>query len=352
MPWRELPPEISIREAQTLTDELPRPVAVTGATGFIGSHVLETLVRAGVPCRVLVRDPARLKVGAHGVQVVAGDLETTPALERLTAGCPVLLHLAGVVRAARAESFDRANRLGTETVIAAAARTSPACRVVLVSSQAAVGPSPTPQGRMPEDGANPVSAYGRSKLAAEAAVRKWTGGNWAIVRPPAVYGPRDVDVLQFFRLAAKGLVPVPSGERWVTMAHVSDVVRGVLLAAAPSCDRQAVQLGHPEPLLMTDLVRRLSKAGSVRARMVRVPPGIVRLAGWGGDLLHVLGMRGVAMTSDKARELLARHWTMDTAGSLAMLGLDGAVPFEQGAASTWAWYRTAGWLPRGTIPPV
>lgn len=351
MPWRDLPPTIDADEARELTADVPRPVAVTGATGFIGSHVLDVLALARVPCRVLARDPGRLRVSAETIEVVTGDLESPKALEQLIAGCPVVVHLAGVVRAGRPTVFDRVNRQGTEAVLAAT-RSNPRCHVVLVSSQAAAGPSPSSAGRSPEDPATPVSAYGRSKLAAEELVRRRSGSAWTIVRPPAVYGPRDVDVFQFFRLAARGVVPVPAGERWVTMAHVTDVVRGTLRASSGLAAREVLHLGHPTPMTIRELVRRLAEAGGVRVRVLSLPPWVVRVAGLSGNLLQFMGRRSVAMTSDKARELLARHWTLETEGSMAALGLDGAVPFAAGAAAAWDWYRAEGWLHRGTIPPV
>lgn len=352
MTWRHLPPVVDAREAAALGARLRSPVAVTGCTGFIGSHVLEAISSAGVPCRVLARDPRRVPVSGANVEVVVGGLDDRSALERLVSGCPIVLHLAGAVRAGRAEVFDRVNRVGTENLLTAAAHTSPGCRMVLVSSQAAAGPSPSPAGRRPEDVPAPVSAYGRSKLAAEELVRRWGAGDWTIVRPPAVYGPRDVDVFQFFRLASRGIVPLPAGERWVTMAHVADVLRGVLSTAAGGVDGRVLHLGHPEAMTMDDLVTRLARAGGVRVRTLRVPVWVLRGAGRVGDLLQLLGWSSVAMTSDKARELSARHWSFETASSLDALGIGGAVPFSEGAAETWAWYRANQWLPRGTIAPV
>ncbi len=158
-------------------------------------------------------------------------------------------------------------------------------------------------------------------------------------------------MLQFFRLAARGVVPVPSGERWVSVAYVADVVRGILAAAAGNADGRVLHLGEPEPTTLAALVRTLAASGGVRARVVGVPGALVRLLGLGGDLLQALGMSRIAMTSDKARELLARHWSARSAGSLVALGLQGFVPLPAGAAATWAWYRRHGWVkPRDTMP--
>ncbi len=343
-PWKVLPVEIGSDELASWCPRIAPPVAVTGATGFIGSHLVDALLAGGIRPRLLVRDPARLDDRPHSSSdVVRGDLEDAPALRKLVAGCGTVLHLAGLVRADGEARFDRANRLGTANLVAALGEAAPRARLVHVSSLAASGPASDPAGRAPEDEPRPASAYGRSKLAGEAEARRHPGP-WAILRPPAVYGPRDIDVLQFFKLASWGVVPIPSGERWVTVVFVADAVRAVLATAAGAAERRILHLGETEPRTMASLIGVLADAGGVRARVVRVPPALVRALGLGGDLLQRLGRRDVAMTSDKARELLARHWSSRTAGSLAALELPGFVPMPEGAARTWAWYRDRGWV--------
>lgn len=348
--WRELPPEIDRDEPAAWLARIAAPVAVTGATGFVGSHLLDALVTGGVRLRVLVRDPSRLQPGVSDrIELVQGNLDDTGALERLVSDCRTVFHVAGVVRAPDAATFDHGNRVGTEHVVAALTARAADAHLVYVSSLAASGPSETPEGHLPEDEPRPVSAYGRSKLGAERAVRAF-GGPWTVVRPPAIYGPRDTDVLQFFRMASWGWVALPAGERYVTVAHVADVVRALLAAGALGKSRRTFHPGEPAPARLDDLLRAIADAGGVRARIVPTPPFVLRGAGLLGDALHALGLRRVAITSDKAGELLARHWSSRTAESLRALGLDGFVPFAAGAAATWAWYRERGWIARAKIP--
>ncbi len=342
--WRALPADIAPAELAAWCPGVAAPVAVTGATGFNGSHLVGALLDGGVRPRLLVRDPARLSERARANATgIRGDLDDTAALTDLVRGCGTVIHLAGLVRAESERRFDHANRVGTENVVRALREAAPRARLVHVSSLAASGPSADPAGRAPDDEPRPVSAYGRSKAAGETAARAHAGP-WVILRPPAVYGPGDIDILQFFRLVARGLVPLPAGERWVTMAYVNDVVRAVLAAAVGRADGRILHVGESEARTMTGMVALLARSGGVRARVVRVPPVLVRLLGLGGDALQALGMRSVAMTSDKARELLARHWSSQTGPSMAALGLDGFVPAEAGTARTWAWYRERGWV--------
>ncbi len=322
---------------------LDLPVAVTGGTGFVGSHLVDTLCAARLPVRVLVRPgrPPRWVAGAD-VRWVEGDLSDRDSLERLVEGAGTVFHLAGRLRANRREEFDLVNRVGTETLVEVARGVGDAT-FVHVSSQAAIGPAPGAAGLRPDVVAAPVSDYGRSKLAAERAVRTLgSDRRWTIVRPPAIFGPRDTDVFEFFRLADRGVVPVPVGERWLTVAWVGDVVRG-LLAAVGSGER-IVHLGWPEPRRLDELVREVGRAGGREPRVVPVPGMVVRLAGVVGAVARTLGASRVAMTRDKALELLARHWTLETATSLEALGVDPRADLTGALRTTWSWYRMVGWL--------
>lgn len=349
---KELSADLAAPELTQLVRGTAVPVAVTGVTGFVGSHLLDALRRGQVPRRVLVRSRTRLPSGSlSNEEVIEGSLENEAALRSLVRDAGWVVHVAGLVRAARASDFNRANAAGTARLLEAMEALAPRARLVFVSSLAAAGPSAAPTGRAPDDPPAPVSAYGRSKLQGEHYVRTW-GGAWVILRPPAIYGPRDRDVWQFFRLAARGVVPLPAGERWVTVAHVTDVVRAIL-AAGHRGTQQVLHLGEPSPYRLDELIAVLARAGGLaKPRMPAVPGALLRAAGLVGNALQRLGVHGVAMTSDKAMELLARHWTAVTAPSLTTLGLAGCVRFEHGARSTWMWYRQHGWLSRATIRPA
>lgn len=325
--------------------DLRGPVALTGGTGFVGSHLVDTLCAAGVDVRVLARDPDRPRwIGGAPARLVAGSLDDPDALRRLVADAGAVVHLAGVLRAARASDFDRGNRDGTAALASAVAAVAAGARLVHVSSLAAAGPAAGPDGRGPGSTPRPVSDYGRSKLAGEAALAG-SGGERVVLRPPAIYGPRDADVLEFFRMAARGVAAVPAGERWLTVAWVGDVVRAIVAAAAGVAPAGAVlHLGEPAPRRLGDALRTIAAAGGVRVRVVPVPAALIRLAGAAGGLAHRLGLHRLPLTPDKAREVVARHWTARTRDSHAALGIGEGVPLEDGAARTWEWYRRVGWV--------
>ncbi|MEE4270108.1 MAG: NAD(P)-dependent oxidoreductase [Thermoanaerobaculales bacterium] len=339
-------PLITPDDVRPFIDATAQPIALTGGTGFVGSHVVDTLCAAGLRPRVMVRDPEQPRwIAGVDADLVAGSLEDVVSLDRLVEGAGTVIHLAGVLRAAREADFDRGNREGTAKLVDAVRRTAPEAGFIHVSSLAAVGPSPDPEGLGPDDPPAPVSAYGRSKLAGEREVESL--GNerrWCILRPPAVYGPRDTDILEFFKMAARGLAAIPAGERWLTLAYVGDVVRAVAAAAAVGERGRIYHLGEPEPRPLDLVFRDVAATGGCRVRVVAVPPAVIRAAGAAGSALQRLGMQRMPLTSDKATELLAKHWTAVTSESLEALGVGAGTGFSDGAAATWRWYRLLGWV--------
>ncbi len=328
-------------------DNLPGPIVLTGGTGFVGSHLVNTLCAAGMCPRVLVRNAASPRwIAGSGVEWVEGSLEDDSALGRLVEGAGVVVHLAGVLRGASEAEFMVGNRDGTAQLVAAVGRHAPEARLVQVSSQAAIGPGDAHVGVTVDAPSRPISAYGRSKAAAEREIRQF-GGHWSILRPPAIYGPRDTDVFEFFRMASRGLVAVPSGDRWLTVAYVADVVRAILAVSSVGRASGIYHVGATEPMAMEEMLQAIAAAGDLKVRMIRIPPWVLRAAGAGASGLRLAGLRRIPLSRDKAEEILAKHWVLETRSSIEQLGLGSPVAFDDGARMTWSWYRNAGWIRGG-----
>ncbi|MGB9606740.1 MAG: NAD-dependent epimerase/dehydratase family protein, partial [Bryobacteraceae bacterium] len=207
------------------------PVLVTGATGFIGSHLAQRLVGLGARVRCLVRRTSRTGVLPAGIELAQGELATGEGLAEAVRGAQLVFHLAGVTKAVSPADYERGNVLATRNLVGALE--SCEARLVQVSSLAAVGPS-SDGSPLPEDcEPRPVSLYGRSKLEAERAVLcSGLAARAVIVRPPVVFGPRDTDVYQLLRMAARGWLPVTGGpEARFSVIYVEDLVEGLLAAA-------------------------------------------------------------------------------------------------------------------------
>ncbi|MCX7038940.1 MAG: NAD(P)-dependent oxidoreductase, partial [Spirochaetes bacterium] len=186
-------------------------IAVTGATGFIGSHLCESFIARGHEVTCLVRNPGKLRwIAGLPVRLVPGDLESPEALKDFVARQDIVVHAAGLTKARTLEEYLHANVGGTERLLQAIRAHDPRIsRFFYFSSQAAMGPS-SANAPLTEDGAqNPVSLYGRSKSLAEKSMQNFRDAlPMTVIRPPAVYGPRDTDVLAVLRVVKGGIVPV------------------------------------------------------------------------------------------------------------------------------------------------
>jgi dihydroflavonol-4-reductase len=327
-----------------MSDRSSLRYALTGASGFVGSHVLEALVARGDDVACLVRPGATLSVAAAGFATVPGALEDPAALTALVRGRDVVVHVAGATTARGREALFRTNEAGTARILAAA-RQAGARRFIYVSSLAVTGPT-TPGRPLDEEGlANPVTPYGRSKLAGEEAVRA-SGVPHTIVRPPIVYGPRDRQMLRLFRIARRGIAPLlGDGRQELSLVHAADLARALL-----SCVEPEVALGRtyhaagPEVVTQRDLVRLVGQAVGREVRTVPLPALIVRsMLALSGAAASFRG-RPTLLSPDKAPEFLAPAWTASSEALARDTGWQASVPLARGLAETGAWYQRAGWL--------
>jgi 2-alkyl-3-oxoalkanoate reductase len=318
---------------------------VTGATGFVGSHLAEALRHRGDDVTALVRSPAKAAALAPlGVRVVAGDLDDPESLARAVEGQDLVLHVAGLVAARDESEFLRCNRDGTASLVAAAARAR-VTRLVYVSSMAAGGPAvkgrPLTGGEPPR----PVTAYGRSKLAGEAAV---TAGAlpWVIVRPPTVYGPRDREVLKVFRMARWGVAPVfGDGSQELSAVHGADLATALIAAGTAAGTTGKVYYAcHPEIVTSAGLVRAVGRAMGRRVRLVPIPHGLGRAMLGVTELAAGVAGRTTILTRDKANEFFQAAWTGDPEPLTRDSGWRARHDLASGLADTYRWYRSAGWL--------
>lgn len=303
-----------------------KTLAVTGATGFVGQAVIDHALAEGHRIRALARRPQAVRAG---VTWVAGDLADAPALANLCDGADAALHIAGAVNVPTREAFAAANIAGTQAVVDAAAAAG-VRRFVHVSSLAAREPA--------------LSNYGWSKAGAEDVVRAALL-DWTIVRPPAIYGPRDADMLELFRMAQRGFMLLPPAGR-LSLIHVEDLARLlVTLAAGAGGIGQLYEVDDGTLGGMThhDLADAIGKAAG-RGRLATVSaPGWLLHAAARGDRL----VRGdkARLTPDRASYMAHPDWTVDPA-LRPEPGLWHAVicPAE-GLAATAHWYRANRLLP-------
>ncbi len=328
---------------------------VTGATGFVGSHLVEALLARGDDVTALVRDPSKANRRFPDLRprYVQGDLRDEEALRRGATDVDVVFHIAGVTAARDLSEFREINEHGTRRVVEAAIQSAANLRRLLyVSSLAAAGPTSRGMRLTEEIAPHPLSDYGRTKLAGERIVEA-SGLPFAIVRPPPVYGPHDVEVRRIFTFAARGIAPVfADGQQELSFIYIDDLVSAMLAAAEQSPANRTYFACHPEVLtaeaFVTEVGRAVSEVRTGRARpprlLVRVPGWAARVAlGVNGLIKRTLGSRSV-LTRDKVAEFLAEAWSCSPEALERDTGWRAQVPAVDGLRRTAAWYRRNGWL--------
>jgi nucleoside-diphosphate-sugar epimerase len=323
--------------------------AVTGATGFVGSHLVDALRARGAEVSCLVRslDKAKAAGLGEGSRLVAGSLHDASALRSLAAGADVLFHVAGALTATAGDNgqFARVNREGTERLVEAA-RAEQVPRLVYVSSLAASGPSRRGAPLSDAGAGQPVTAYGRSKLAGEEVVRA-SGIPFTIVRPPSVYGPRDRNqFLPAFRLARSGWAPVlGDGLQELSLIHVRDLADALLAVAdRREAEGKTYHAAHPEVVTQRQLFAAVGRAVGRKVRVVALPRPVVWAVLYGvGAVADFVGSATV-LRPTKAAEFFAPAWTCSSEALVKDVGWKARLPLEEGLAETAHWYREAGWL--------
>lgn len=320
---------------------------LTGATGFVGGHLVDRLLAAGYELTAMVRSPAKATgLAERGVHLVTGDLHSMPALHQGAATANVVFHVAAQTGAVDEAEFLASNRDGTANVLAAAMASPTRPRLVYVSSMAAGGPARRGVPKRDDSDDRPVTMYGRSKLAGEQLLRQ-ADHPWVILRPPMVYGPRDRDnLLTVFKAARSGFAPVfGDGSMEISAIYVEDLAAACLIAGtAPGVEGSIFYVNHPEVVTSAELVRRIGRTMGKEVRLIGIPEGvargILRLTGGAAALLK----RKTILRADKANEFYQEAWTGDPTPFVDRTGWRAMMDLTTGLERTWSSYQQAGWL--------
>lgn len=326
--------------------EKPGKTLVTGANGFIGSRLCQAFVKAGIEVVAGVRQGAKVDTLADlNIPLAYGDVTRTETLAELVNNVEVVVHNAGLVKAKKSAQLFEVNSRGALKLLRACLESPTVRRFVLVSSQAAAGPS-TGRPLNENDPPAPITSYGESKLQAEKEILKYTDQiNIQIVRPPGVYGPGDHEVFSFFQALSYGLRPlIGDTSRAIQLVYVDDLARGIVQLVEHDLPSGEVYfLAEDRSYSYRELTRIVGEAVGKKGFPVKIP-------GWAFEFLGALSQTLCALTPitpmltlEKSREVLA-SWEVSVEKAQAHFDFSPSLSFSEGADRAVAWYRDHGWL--------
>ena len=322
---------------------------VTGASGFIGSHIVDRLLTRGYDVRVLLRRTSSTEwLDVQRVERITGDLFDEEALRQAVDGVDYIYHSAGLTKAKTEAEYFRANTVGTTNLLRAAVEGGQKIRrFVFISSQTASGPSPGPTPMTEEAPPHPITTYGRSKLQAEQECMKVSSQlPFTIVRPPAVFGPRDKDIFEYFHTFSRGLQPmVGFSEKYLSLIHVTDLVRGVMLAGeSPKAAGQTYFISSDRAYGWKEVGEVTRAAMGKRAVRVRIPEPAVYLIAGLSEFFSLFSTKPALVNLEKARDMVQQYWTCDSSKARRDFGYGQEISLEEGIRTTIEWYRKHGWM--------
>ncbi len=322
-------------------------VLVTGGTGFLGSHLVDKLLEgADAEIYALARNPAKAQrlSSAGRVHVLKGDLIDVPALP---ADLDLVCHLAGVTKTFKSSEYYTVNRTGTANLFRALAGLAGVPKIIHISSLAAGGPSVDGRPRREDDPPQPLSPYGRSKLAGEEEALKYRDRfPLVILRAASIYGPGDEDFLDYFRWVRIGLIPV-FGRRTksLSLCYIKDMVTAICRAAqAGTPSGEIFNIAAPQPATWEEIGAAAARILGRKAVRIHIPNWIAFLACAGSEGIARLRKKATALNLSKYEDMKPDAWVADVRKASEILGFQTQWPLADGLRETLDWYVRNGVL--------
>lgn len=324
-------------------------VLLTGASGFVGSHIAEALCSAAIPVTALVRpsSPRRfLSECLPSLEFRNGSITDPASLEPALDGITHVIHCAGLTRAVRTSEFFQVNQSGTRNLVSAINRVQgQVSRLVHISSLAAGGPGTKEEPANEADSPNPVSEYGRSKLAGEMEVRDRCRTEFVVLRPPAVYGPRDEGFLSLFKAVSRHVRPLPDANQALSLVYVKDLAQATVACLLnPKAVGQMFYVSSPEIVSGRTLSSEIARQMGAWTLPLPLPSWVFLPICLLQGTLARLTNRATLLSLAKYPELRAPAWVCNPAKLEAAIGFRCKTNLVEGVSRTLRWYRDQRWI--------
>ena len=322
-------------------------VLVTGANGFIGSYLVERHLKRGDDVIALVREGSELSnLRNCAVGLAKGDIRDKKSLLSVVQGVDFIYHAAALKFALDAEDYYRINQVGTRNLLEAVTDANRALRgFVYISSLAAAGPSTEGRPVTEEDECRPITHYGRSKLLGEKEVLHFQDRIPAvIVRPAAVYGPRDRDIYHYFKWAKKGISARPGKTSQLSLCYVLDLIEGILLAGEKGKKGHIYFIADEHVYSWDEVDNIVSSILGKKLFRLKIPHSLIGPLGLVFDTWGKVTNRPALLNSEKLKEISQPSWVCDVSKAKEELGFTAGHSLARGIHETITWYENEHWL--------
>jgi dihydroflavonol-4-reductase len=322
---------------------------ITGANGFVGSHLVDLLLKEGYSVRCITRKSSNLKwLNGKKVEIFNCGLTNKEELKKAFTGAEYIYHVAGVVKSKTTEGYFDGNVETTRVMLETALEFKDNLKkFLIVSSQTACGPSLNGKYITENDSCHPITTYGKSKLAEEEVAKSYMDRlPITICRAPAVYGERDTEIFIFFQTFNKGLMTsVGFDKKQVSLIHVCDLVRGFYLAATnDKSSGQTYFISSEHYYTWDEVGAATSKVLNKKALKVKVPHFVVYFIAAIAQFFAMFSSKPATLNIEKARDLVQHSWTCDTSKAIKELGYRQQISIEEGIERTCNWYKEMKWI--------
>jgi nucleoside-diphosphate-sugar epimerase len=322
-------------------------ILLTGANGFVGSHIVEELVSNNYEVTCIVRKSSNLKwIENQPIQLKYGSLEDKQFLQEVILDADVVIHCAGIVRALEWKTYNEVNVIGTRKIIESVLENNINLKkFIFISSQAAMGPSFDGKIRKINDEENPISDYGKSKLLAEKEVKKLEGKiPYTIFRPSAVYGPRDKDIFTFFSMVNKHITPKTFSKHLIQLVFVKDIAKAILKSInVQSANNKTYYLADGKIYTWKDVADIISASNNITTITVPIFDLIFKIVGNIYEIIGNIVKKPQVLNKQKITEMLQTSWTCDNSEVVKDMDFE-FENLENGSKITYNWYSTNKWF--------
>jgi dihydroflavonol-4-reductase len=323
--------------------------AVTGANGFVGSHLVDYLLSKNFEVRCIVRKSSNLRwLEGKNVKIYDCGLFDKKGLKEALREVNYIFHVAGVVKAKNEAEYFRGNVEATRVLLEAASEVKEHIKkFVVVSSQTVGGPSLDGKPVTEEMKPDPLTTYARSKLKQEQVVLSYKDVfPVTICRAPAIYGERDTEIFIYFRVFNRGLTTmIGFDKKELSLLHVSDLAEGLYLAAISEKANGEIYFISSEKFYTWDEVGDItSKVLNKKAVRIKIPHLIVFIVAAIAQFFAMFSSKPATLNIEKAKDLTQRYWICDTSKAMRELGYRQMVSVEEGIKRTCAWYKQMKWI--------